>query len=250
MKATGMGDAPDVDARSAILLAVKNAFTLGGALMATGVIALAMRVFVLPRALGPEQFGTLSWADAFTATFFVVLGLGMENYIRKEVAVRPEHASEFYGGAVVVRVGLTVGLLAAIGVVLHLKHASADVTLTVFLFALTQFAVTANATLSAMLHAKGRVRAMSVLSVVTKVVWAAGVLWTIAVFSGHLWGFGASYLASEAIEVVALTWLARKHLGLAFHVDLTAAKKLLVSSLPYYVTAIATTGYGKLDMTL
>ncbi|HEY3816655.1 MAG TPA: oligosaccharide flippase family protein [Polyangiaceae bacterium] len=243
-------DAPDRDARSAILLAIKNAFTLGGALMATGVIALAMRVFVLPRALGPEQFGTLSWADAFTATLFVVLGLGMEQYIRKEVAVRPELASEFYGGGVVVRVALTLGLLTTIGVVLSFKHASADVTLTVFLFALTQFAVTANGTLGAMLHAKGRVRGMSTLSVITKVVWAGGVLWAIAADTGRLWGFGASYLASEAIEVVALTWLARRHLGLAFRIDMRAARKMLLSSLPYYVAAIATTAYGKLDVTL
>ncbi len=243
-------EAPDVDARSAILLAIKNAFTLGGALMATGIIALAMRVFVLPRALGPEQFGTLSWADAFTTTLFVVLGLGMEQYIRKEVAVRPELASEFYGGSFLVRVVLTVGLLATIGGVLHFKHAPADVALTVFLYALTQFAVTANGTLGAMLQAVGRVQGTSTLSIVTKVVWAGGVLWTIAADTGHLWGYGASYLASEAIEVVALTWLARKHLGLAFRVDMPATRRMLMSSLPYYVAAIATIGYGKLDVTL
>jgi O-antigen/teichoic acid export membrane protein len=245
-----LAGAPDVDAKSAILLAIKNAFTLGGALMATGVIALAMRVFVLPRALGPEQFGTLSWADAFTTTLFVLLGLGMEQYIRKEVAVRPELASEFYGGGVLVRVAMTLGLLAVIGAVLHFKHASPDVTLTVFLFALTQFAVTANGTMGAMLHAKGRVQGMSTLSIVTKVVWAGGVLWAIAADTGHLWAFGASYLASEAIEVVALTWLARSHLGLAFRVDMPATKRMLVSSLPYYVAAIATVAYGKLDVTL
>ena len=241
--------APDVDARSAILLAIKNAFTLGGALMATGVIALAMRVFVLPRALGPEQFGTLSWADAFTTTLFVLLGLGMEQYIRKEVAVRPAIASEFYGGAFLVRVVMTLGLLTTIGAILHFTHRSADVSATVFLYALTQFAVTANGTLGAMLHAKGRVRGMSALSIATKVVWAVGLLWAIAASAG-LWAYGASYLASEAIEVVVLTGLARKHLGLAFRVDMAATKRMLLSSLPYYVAAIATIAYGKLDVTL
>lgn len=243
-------DAPDVDARSATLLAIKNAFTLGGALMLTGVIALAMRVLVLPRALGPEQFGTLSFADAFTATFFVVLSLGVEQYVRKEVAVRPALASEFYGGAVLVRVALTVGVLVAMGVVLYFKHEPVDTTVTVYLYALAQFAVTANATLSAMLHAKGRVRGMSILSVVTKVVWAGGVLWAIASKSHHLWAYGASFLASEAIEVVALTWLARRHLGLAFRVDMAATRRMLISSLPYYVAGVATVAYGKLDVSM
>ena len=243
-----VAEAPDVDARSAIFLAIKNAFTLGGALIFTWSIALAIRV-ILPRHLGPTLFGTLNWAEAFTTTLFVVLGLGMEQYVRKEVAVRPAMAREFYGGSFLVRVAMTLGLLGIIAVILEVSHRSADVRATVFLYALTQFAVTTNLTLGAMLHAKGRVRGMSALSVATKVVWAGGVLFAIAADAG-LWAYGASYLASEAIEVVALSWLAKKHVGLAFHVDMAATKRMLVSSLPYYLTAIATTAYGKLDVTL
>lgn len=241
--------APDVDARSAIFLAIKNAFTLGGALIFTWSIGLAIRVFVLPRHLGPTDFGTLNWADAFTTTLFVVLGLGMEQYIRKEVAVRPAIASEFYGGSFLVRIGMTAGLLGVITAVLLGTHRSADVAATVILYALTQFAVTANGTLGAMLHAKGRVRGQSILSVVTKVVWAVGILIALAAGVG-LWPYGAAFLASEAIEVVVLTWLAKEHLGLAFRVDFAATKRMLLSCLPYYVAGIATTAYGKLDVTL
>jgi O-antigen/teichoic acid export membrane protein len=241
-------DAPDVDARSAILLAIKNAFTLGGALLFTWSIGLGVRV-ILPRHLGPTLFGSLNWAEAFTATFFVVLGLGMDGYIRKEVAVRPEIASEFYGGSFLVRVAMTLGLLSIIGGILHFTHRSADVSATVFLYALAQFAVNSNNTLGAMLHAKGRVQGMSALSVATKVVWAGGVLCAITAHTG-LWAYAASYLASEAIEVVVLTWLARRHLGLAFRIDMAATAKMLASSLPYYLAAIAVTAYGKLDVTL
>ncbi len=242
------GDPPDVDARSAVFLAIKNAVTLGGALIFTWSIGLGIRV-VLPRYLGPTLFGALNWADAFTATFFVALGLGLDQYIRKEVSVRPAIASEFYGGAVLVRVFVTVLLLATIGGILHATHRSADVSATVLLYALTQFVVTANSTLGAMLHARGRVRGMSALSVATKVVWALGVLLAIAARTG-LWAFGAAYLASESVEVFVLTWLARKHLGLAFRVDVAATKKTLLSSLPYSVAAIATAAYGTLGVTL
>jgi len=64
-------------------------------LLFTWSIALGIRV-ILPRHLGPSLFGTLQFADAFASTFFVLVSLGMETYIRKEVAVRPEHASDFY----------------------------------------------------------------------------------------------------------------------------------------------------------
>jgi O-antigen/teichoic acid export membrane protein len=238
---------PDFDARSAIFLAIKNAFTLGGALLFTQSIGLAIRV-ILPRHLGPTLFGALNFADAFTATLFVVLGLGMEFYIRKEVAVRPESASEFYGGAFLVRVAMTLGLLATIAVILHVTHRSADRAV-VFLYALYQFATTTNGTLGAMLHAKGRVRGMSALSVATKVLWAGGVLLAMAARAG-LWAYAASYLVPEAIEVVALTWLARQHLALAFRVDMAATKRMLWSSVPYYLAAIAGTAYGTLGATL
>jgi O-antigen/teichoic acid export membrane protein len=241
--------APDFDARSAILLAIRNAFTLTGALVFTWSIGLAIRVRVLPRHLGPTDFGTLSWADAFTATFFVVLGLGVEPYIRKEVAVRPAIASEFYGGALLVRLVMTLGILGAIASYLHGTHRSADVSATVFLYALTQFCINSNGTLQAMLQAQGRVGGMSALSVATKVVWAGGVLLAIATNAGF-WAYGASYLASEAIEVVVLTWLVHRHLGLAIRVDLAATKRMLLSSLPYYVGAIAANAYGKIDVTL
>jgi O-antigen/teichoic acid export membrane protein len=239
--------APDYDSRSAVFLAIKNAFMLGGALLFTQSIGLAIRV-ILPRHLGPTLFGALNFADAFTATLFVVLGLGMDFYIRKEVAVNPERASQFYGGAFLVRVVMTLALLVTIAVILHVTHRSADRAV-VFLYALYQFAAIANGTLGAMLHAKGRVRGMSALSAATKVVWAAGVLLAMATKAG-LWAYAASYLVPEAIEIVALSWLARRHLGLAFRVDMSATKRMLQSSIPYYLATIAGTAYGTLGVTL
>ncbi len=241
-------DVPDVDAKSATLLAIRNALTLGGALLLTWSIALGIRV-VLPRHLGPVLFGTLNFAEAFSATCFVVLGLGIDQYVRKEVAVRPEHASDFYGGVTVARLILTLGIFGFIAVVMSLTHRPAEVRNVVYLYAATQLVGTANTTLGALLHAKGRVRGMSALSVATKIVWAAGVLWAVAVNAG-LWAYGLAYFASEAIEVVALSFLAKTHLRLVFRVDYAATKAMLISSLPYAVTAIATTAYLKLDVSL
>jgi O-antigen/teichoic acid export membrane protein len=239
--------APDFDARSAILLAIRNALTLGGALLLTQTVGLTIRV-VLPRHLGPTLFGELNFADAFTATLFVALRLGMDTYMRKEVAVRPSSASEFYGGAFLVRVGMTLGLLAIIAVILRVSHRSADRAV-VFLFAFYQFAVSANGTLGALLHAKGRVRGMSALSVATKVAWAAGVLSAITAHAG-LWAYAASYLVPEAVEVVVLTALARQHIGLAFRVDVAATKRLLRNCLPFYIGDVAVAAYGTLGVTL
>ncbi len=240
--------AHDTDAPSGTLLAIQNALKLGSSLLFTWGIALAMRL-LLPRYLGPIRFGTLNFADGFTAAFFTLLGLGADAYIRKEVAVRPDHASDFFGGTFVIRGAMTAGIFAAMALVMSVTGRSAEVQHVVLLYGATQFFVTANATLSAMLHAKGRVGAMSVLAVATKVVWALGVLAGMATNAG-LWAYAAAYLASESIETVVLYRLAQTHLGLRFRIDRPQTRAMLVACLPYYLNAFATGAYGRLDVSL
>jgi O-antigen/teichoic acid export membrane protein len=241
-------EAREIEGGSPTFLAIRNALKLGGSLLFTWSIALAIRL-LLPRFLGPARFGSLNFADAFAAAFFIALNFGSDAYIRKEVAIRPSHASDFFAGTFVLRVLLTVGLFGAMAGVMAWSNRPADVRSAVYLYGATQFFVTANATLSAMLHAKGRVDAMSVLAVATKVVWAVGVLLAMAMHAG-LWAYALAYLASESVETVVLYRLARTHLGLVFRVEWTATKRMLLSSLPYYAMLFATTAYGKLDVSL
>jgi O-antigen/teichoic acid export membrane protein len=239
---------PDTDAPSATLLAIRNALKLGLSLVFTWGIALAMRLLV-PRFLGPVRFGTLNFADGFTTAFFTILSLGADAYIRKEVAVRPSHASDFFGGMSVLRAAMTAGIFVAMGTIMVLSGRPAEVQHVVYIYGVAQFFVNANATLSAMLHAKGRVGAMSVLAVATKIVWAVGVLAAMATGAG-LWAYAASYLASEAIETGVLYLLGQTHLELRFRVDRAATKAMLIACLPLYLSAFATTAYGKLDVSL
>jgi len=179
----------------------------------------------------------------------VVLGLGTDAYIRKEVAVRPGHASDFFGGTFVLRVGLSGLLLAGMFLVLWGTGRSGYVGAVALLYGVAQFFVNANATLSAMLHAKGRVGEMSVLAVATKVVWAAGIL--VAMFYGAgLWAYAASFLASESVETIVLYRLAAHHMGLRFRIDVAGTRAVILASLPYNLTFFATTAYGKLDVSL
>lgn len=242
------GDRSSQDGASDSLVAIANALKLGSSLVATLAIAIAMR-FLMPRYLGPTSFGTLSFADGFTATFFVAISLGAESYVRKEVSVRLAHASDFFGGTLVLRLAMSVAIFGVMAIVMRATGRSAEVRTLVYLFGAAQFFVSVNATLSALLHARGRVGGMSALAVATKIVWAAGVVATIATGAG-LWGFAAAYLASEGIESFVLFALASRHLGMVFRVDVTATKAMIVSSLPYFLNGCATGAYGKLDVTL
>lgn len=230
------------------LTATRNALQLGGSLIFTWAIALSIRL-LLPRYLGPELFGALSFADAFTTTFFLALSLGADVYIRKFVAVRVEHASDFFGGTFLLRVLMSAGIVGAMALVMHATHRPPAVRHLVYLFALAQFVINANATLAALLHARGKVAGMSMLSVGTKIAWGAGVL--VALFSHTgLWGIALAYVVAESIKCVFLFGLAKRHLDLVFRIDVSATRAMIVSSLPFYLNGFATAAYGKLDVSL
>jgi len=233
---------------SEVMTALRNAIKLGSSLMLTYGIALGVRVF-LPRYLGPEVFGRFNWADGFSAAFFVAITLGIDTYIRKEVSVRPEHASDFYGGTFVIRTCMAALLLGAMATVMHFSHEPAEVRGLVYLFAASQLFVSSNATLSAVLHARGRVDGLSVLNVVTKVLWGGGlalVLW----LKAPLPYLALPQLAVEFVETCILFMLARRHVGLAFRVDTKGTLKVLSTSLPFYLNAAALAANGRLDVTL
>jgi O-antigen/teichoic acid export membrane protein len=231
-----------------VLRALRNAAQLLGSLLATWGIALAVRV-VMPRYLGPSGFGELNFADAFASTAFLALGLGVETYVRKEVSVRREHASEFWGGVLAARCLISLLLAGGMALVLHAMHRPPHVQALVWIFAATQIFLYGNLTLGAVLHAAGNVGGMSVLSVVTKLLWAGGIAAAIVLRWGA-WAFAASLALSEAVKFAALWWLARKHVALRTRVDGAATKAVLFASLPFFVNNIAHTAYGKLDVSL
>src|SRR4051794_4494606 len=204
-------------------LALRNALKIGGSLLATWSVALAVR-FLLPRLLGPEQYGVYNFTEAFAMSFFVLAGLGLETYVQKEIPVRPAHASEFFGGVLAARLLLAAGLIAAMAAVLHATARPPEVRSLVYLFAAGQFLFVGNATFAALLHARGTVDGLSVSNVLTKLLWGAGIL--LALRGGFgLTGLAAAFTLSEAVKAVSLFVLCRRHLDLRLRVDARAARR-------------------------
>lgn len=229
-------------------LAFWNAVKLCASLLATWTVALAVR-FVLPRQLGPDQYGVYSFAGAFAASLFILTALGTETYVQKEVALRPSHASDFMGGVLAVRAGLAIGLVAVIALLLHLTGRPVEVRRVVVLFAAGQLFLVCNGTFSALLHARGTVDGLAVANVGAKLLW--GVLTLAAVVSGSgLLAIAAAFAVAEAAKAAVLYGLCRKHLALVLRVDPAATRRVLACSLPFFVTTLATTLFTSIDDTL
>jgi O-antigen/teichoic acid export membrane protein len=217
--------------------AAASALRLTGSLGATWAIAVVVRL-ALPRLLGPDAFGTFTYADNLTASAFVLLTFGVDTYIRKEVGLRPSHASDFFGALTALRLAVFAGVGLALLLLVLRTGASADLALTVGAFALGQLFFVHNNSLAALLHARGEVVGLTAANIASKLLWGAGMLLAVAL-ELPLWSLGAAFALTEAGRSAWLHPLARRHLGLRLKLNPAAALAVLGASLPFYLELIS-----------
>ncbi len=239
--------APAHGAREA-QLAIWNTLKLSSSLILTWGVALGVRA-LLPRYLGPAQFGAYSFAEAVAMTFFVFCSLGVETYVQKEIPIRPEHASEFFGGILALRLAMSSLLLAAMCLGLALTGRSHEIVLAAAIFGLGQIFFVHNATFVSMLNARGTVDGMSVINVIAKASWGACIFSAVALHLG-LWALAASFLVGEALRSAALYHLCRRHLSLRLTLHRGHLTSALKRSAPFFVTGLALTLYSRFDVML
>ncbi len=238
----------DERSRGELLLALRNTIKLLTSLLFTWGIALGVRL-LLPRYLGPDAFGAVNFADAFTSTAFVIVGLGLDTYIRKEVSVHPERASDFFAGTTLLRVLLALLVFAGMQAFLVLADRPRDSWLLVHLFGLSAFLLAMNQSFAALLHAKGEVDGLSVLNVVTKVVWGAATLLAV-VLRWPLWTVAFAVVLSEGLKSAGSLVLVNRHLQLSWKIHPVAVKAAVLGSLPIFLNVAAHTIYSKLDVSI
>jgi O-antigen/teichoic acid export membrane protein len=229
--------------------AVANAMKLASSLMVSFGITIAVRQFLIPRMLGAARYGELNFADGFAGLFLVVVWLGVDTWLRKELGVTLKSANGLYGGVAVVRAVLTVVLTAAMALTLKLLGRSNEIIMMGCIFGLAQLMVIMQNTSSALLHAAGRVNGLSVVNILGKVMWAAIVL-PVLIFNLSIVWLAAAFAFSETFKSASSMWLARRHTGLKLDVDLKSAFKAMKSSMPFWVNNVALAGTGRADVAI
>ncbi len=228
--------------------AVANAVKLGLSVLGSILVAVVVRLFV-PRYLGPELFGQLNYADAFAATALSFAALGVDTYIRKEVATRPAHASDFYGGFLALRLGLSLLLFGAMAAWLYGADKPPLIWHLVFLFGLGRVAFVDNSTSTALLQAVGRFNEISAMNVVSKLVWGVGI--AVGLWAGQSTRWVAcSFLVSEALKSGYLLWVVQAKLKLSWRVQVAATADVVRRSFPYFVNNVALQIYAYVNIIL
>ena len=229
-------------------MSVRNAFKLGASLVGTWAVALGIRIY-LPRHLGPSEFGTFQFADGFTTAVYVIGSLGLETYIGKEVATRIEHASDFFGGTLALR--LLLSALVTIVAVYGLRYGGKTDTVIqlVLIMAAAQVLTNLNSAHAALLQAAGTVDGLSILNITSKLFWAAAIGLALGM-GGGVRSVATAMLVSEFLRTVGLVVLSRKLVHLKFRWDQSATIAVIIASAPYYVASLAQTVYARIDVSV
>lgn len=222
--------------------AIRTSTQLGLSLLGTWSVALLVR-FLLPRYLGPTLFGELNFAESFATGCMLLTSLGVDTYTMREVAVRPAHASDYFAGVQVVRVGMLLVLLPLMIGVLSARGSRLELQLTVLAWGLTQFCVQINSTLGTLLQAVARARPLAIANVIGKVAWGLGLLAIVLTRDSvaPLWAFVVPALGAELLKLVLTFPAARAAVALRMRLSYTHTRSVLLACLPFLVSALAYT---------
>lgn len=224
--------------------ALRNGLKLATSLVLTWGVALVI-TFKLPKYLGPLFWGYYKYGFEYAATLAVFVGFGVDTYISREVAVRPKHASDFFGGIVAFRTLALVPLF--LYGWFHLGHKLPEERLAAALFGVTQVFIVMNLTFQQTLQAASRVGGLAVANVVAKILWGGGTL-TAVTMGAPFWVLPLPMLASEALKAGFLYWATRDAVGLRIKLDLSATKAVLKVSFPFFIANAAVTLGSTIDV--
>lgn len=237
---------PPSEQRREGALALRNALKLASSLVLTWGVALIV-AFKLPKYLGPTPYGVYQMGESWGLAGAVFLTLGVDTYISREIAIRPKHASDFFGGLLAARAATLIPVvLVSVGL---LYSDIPERRLSVFLFGIAYVFYAMNQTFQQMLQAASKVGGLAIANVVSKVLWGAATLYLL--FSkAPVWVLPIPTIASEGLKCVVLYIAAKRAVDLEIKADLAATKRVLAISFPFYIANVAVSLGSYIDVPL
>lgn len=225
-------------------LALRNAAKLAASMILTWGVALIV-TFKLPKYLGPERFGHYRFGDQFAMSAAVFLSLGVDTYISREIAVRPKHASDFFGGVLVTRALVMLPLV--VGGFFFVRAEVHERQLATVLFAFAYAFTALNQTFQQMLQAASQVGGLAVANVVAKVLWGGGTFAAVTL-GAPFWVLPMPMVLAEGLKAAFLYRAAREAVGLKLQVDLAETKRVLRVAFPFYIANVAVALGSSIDV--
>lgn len=225
-------------------LALRNALKLGTSLILTWGVALVV-TFKLPKYLGPTPYSFYQFGESYAMSAAVFLSLGVDTYISREIAVRPKHASEFFGGVLAARALVLAPVVLASLLILRSDVYERQLAVTLFGLAYVFYAM--NQTFQQMLQAASQVGGLAIANVVSKVLWGGGTL-GLVLAKAPFWTLPMPMIASESLKCLVLWLAAKRAVGLELRLDLPTTRTVLKIAFPFYIANLAVSLGSSIDV--
>jgi O-antigen/teichoic acid export membrane protein len=227
---------------------LQSILTLGVAQLISWVATAALTI-VIPRYLGDVSLGRLAFALATTTTLGLLADIGITTYLGKEIARGRLPPASLLANALAMRIPLAlVAAIASIAIVVYGGQDEESRAL-VYACSVAMILDSAGNVLLATLQGLGRLRAMALTLVTTKVVYAAlGIGSLIAGFGsmGVAFAGAASLAVGGAMSLRAV----RASLPVRLRVSLPEWRAIASRSLPFLVWQAGLVVYSTIDVVM
>ncbi|MBL8161481.1 MAG: flippase [Anaerolineae bacterium] len=198
--------------RSAGRIIVRNTLFGMGAQIALRVVSFVFQVLVV-RALGDEEFGRYAIVLAWAGLFSVIGDLGINQYLAREIARDRSKANELFWDTVVLRFGLAV--IAAVITTVGAAWNGYDqrLVLAVAIYTSSYFLQAILAPLSSILTGNERVDIVSVMGVITQILFMVFAAIFLLLEFDFVWLVIASVINLPIMTVLHLWAIRRNKLG-------------------------------------
>ena len=191
------------------------------------------------RYLGPERYGTIAFALAFTSIFGVVTDLGINTLTIREVARNKNSATTFLGNLLLIKSILVIITVAFIVVAVNLTgHDWIEIDVT-YLISISIILSAFNGAFNSLFQAFERIEYISIGSVLSNISMLLGAGYAISQGFGVI-GFACIYIFSSTLGLAYTLFVAnRLHLTHALQIDREMIWPMMKEALPFGITALS-----------
>jgi len=244
----GTTGAPEEHTRREGLTALRNGAKLAASMLLTWSVALLV-TFKLPKYLQPVLFGHYRFGDQLAASLMVFLSLGVDTYISREIAIRPKHASDFFGGVLLARALVLIPVV-GLGVTILLAHHEVhERRVAAFLFGFAYLFTALNQTFQQTLQAAQKVNGLALANVVAKIFWGGGTFAAVTL-GAPFWMLPLPMIFGEGLKATFLYIATKDAVDLKLRIDLAETKKVLRIAFPFYIANAAVALGAYIDVPL
>jgi O-antigen/teichoic acid export membrane protein len=191
------------------------------------------------RYLGPERYGIISFALAFTSIFGVFADLGLNTLTVREVARNKILAEKYLGNLLLIKSVLSVITLGFIVVAINMMGHEKNAVYVVYLISISIVIATFTGVFISLFQAFERIEYVAIGSLLSSVFMLLGAVYAINRGFGVL-GFASIYIFSSLMVLAYSLFIAnRRLLTRGLQIDRGMVRPMIFEALPFGLTSLS-----------